>query len=864
MADWTEEELSRIYDEQAGNSGGWSDEELGRIYDAQTQLAPTLWQEAQGVSNQALKGAARLGGFLYDIPKNSMNALRTYEARVAGQPAKYKLDFSTGDKLVEALNNFKPLGLVDIPSEGFSYEPQSTTGKIAGAVAEQLPAVALPIGSLGARASGAVMSGLGAGGVRAAGGSPTQELIASLAAPLTPAAIKTAAVLPKRGIETLIQALMPSKAPVTAAEIVQEALPSKVISDLAKAQRVAANSLDDPLLQYKTPAELSKSVELAGFENDIGRALPEARNAIAEKIYGENGRINARNALVEALVGQEARAIEPIERGELLRQALSSPYKAAKKQGGELYTAAEEAAKDIPIDLVPVEQQAKALYGKYFEPTYGVQPDESTRRIVEALANNTASGKEVNALSSNISQAIRMSPQAGSGRVLSQKGYLSAVGSTLRKAEEQALEGTEAGDLLKEARTSWANMKNTYEKGTVGKVLRKGRDGENLILDENVAKRLWSSPTATRQYIKAAQSNPEALELLKGHAVNELTSKTQGKQWVDWVNSHKTQIKDLFGEDAKAFVAVSKDILSENWVGDAAKAASMRQSTTAQVNAIRESKLWLTKALQSRATSIGATIAGAGTGGMTGGIGTVVGGATGGYLGYQVEKAAGNTQKAVNEILLKASMDKDTLRALMQKPTPQSMKTIFQGIAKTAANSEVAAIATGLAKSVGGDRSPEDIGMRDATGQTYLTPQALKREESMDMNTAPQAQVQLLDAIESVESDGDINALSPKSARGAYQFIDATGKEYHRRLGIKEPYDPSNKAQQRKLAEAYLSDLLTKYEDERIAIAGYNYGEPKLDKVLKGNTSARWEDVVNLLPKETRNYVPRVLNRLKG
>jgi hypothetical protein len=218
----------------------------------------------------------------------------------------------------------------------------------------------------------------------------------------------------------------------------------------------------------------------------------------------------------------------------------------------------------------------------------------------------------------------------------------------------------------------------------------------------------------------------------------------------------------------------------------------------------------------------------------------------------------------VNQVLLDLSMNDPSMATkLASKATPKNIDSIFDRIAKEGLADTPRVASVQLINALSRkDRPAEDIGMRDATGQTYLTPQALKREEAMKEKQKPA--MSLLDAIESAESDGDINALSPKGARGAYQFMDATGKEYHRRLGIKEPYDSSNKAQQRKLAEAYLSDLLTKYEDERIAIAGYNYGEPKLDKVLNGNTSARWEDVVSLLPKETRNYVPKVINRLKG
>lgn len=124
----------------------------------------------------------------------------------------------------------------------------------------------------------------------------------------------------------------------------------------------------------------------------------------------------------------------------------------------------------------------------------------------------------------------------------------------------------------------------------------------------------------------------------------------------------------------------------------------------------------------------------------------------------------------------------------------------------------------------------------------------------------------LLKAVKSVESAGNRLAVSNKGAKGAYQLMDATGREYHRRLGLKEKYDPFNESQAKVLAEAFLSDLKARYADDRIAIAAYNLGETRMNNAIKmrGLTAktARWEDIYQLLPNETREYAPKVVSRI--
>jgi hypothetical protein len=103
---------------------------------------------------------------------------------------------------------------------------------------------------------------------------------------------------------------------------------------------------------------------------------------------------------------------------------------------------------------------------------------------------------------------------------------------------------------------------------------------------------------------------------------------------------------------------------------------------------------------------------------------------------------------------------------------------------------------------------------------------------------------QLLRAVEHVESHGDPKAVSPKGAKGRYQLMDRTAKKPG--LGVKPMQNRSQK-EQRRFARAYLDALLKHYHgDVKLALAAYNGGVGRVDRVLA------------MMPKETREYVAKV------
>jgi hypothetical protein len=98
----------------------------------------------------------------------------------------------------------------------------------------------------------------------------------------------------------------------------------------------------------------------------------------------------------------------------------------------------------------------------------------------------------------------------------------------------------------------------------------------------------------------------------------------------------------------------------------------------------------------------------------------------------------------------------------------------------------------------------------------------------------------LLGSIMRAESAGQNDARSPVGARGAFQFMPATAKEY----GI-DPLDPIQAADG---AARYLRKSLDKFGNLPEAVASYNAGPGRIAKTgVKG------------APRETRSYVEKVL-----
>ena len=114
-----------------------------------------------------------------------------------------------------------------------------------------------------------------------------------------------------------------------------------------------------------------------------------------------------------------------------------------------------------------------------------------------------------------------------------------------------------------------------------------------------------------------------------------------------------------------------------------------------------------------------------------------------------------------------------------------------------------------------------------------------------------------LRALPIIESALTTTAVSPVGATGLWQFMPSTGKSYGLEVNslVDERRDPVRATQ---AACRYLKDLYAIYNDWILAIAAYNCGPGNVNKALAraGEEARTFWDIYDLLPRETRGYVP--------
>ena len=115
-----------------------------------------------------------------------------------------------------------------------------------------------------------------------------------------------------------------------------------------------------------------------------------------------------------------------------------------------------------------------------------------------------------------------------------------------------------------------------------------------------------------------------------------------------------------------------------------------------------------------------------------------------------------------------------------------------------------------------------------------------------------------------IESGFNPKAQSPAKAGGLWQFISETGQRYG--LTVNKRVDERNQPEKATdAALAYLSDLHDRFGSWYLAAAAYNTGENRVGRIMRQvtgsekGTDADYYRISNLLPKETREYVPMMI-----
>ncbi len=117
-------------------------------------------------------------------------------------------------------------------------------------------------------------------------------------------------------------------------------------------------------------------------------------------------------------------------------------------------------------------------------------------------------------------------------------------------------------------------------------------------------------------------------------------------------------------------------------------------------------------------------------------------------------------------------------------------------------------------------------------------------------------------ALVLVESAGLPAALSPKGARGIWQFMPDTARRYG--LVVTADLDERTEVVKSTVAAArYLHDLYQRFGDWQLAFAAYNAGEQTVERAVARTGYSDFSRMDRALPEETRNYVPAVLRAIE-
>jgi membrane-bound lytic murein transglycosylase D len=150
------------------------------------------------------------------------------------------------------------------------------------------------------------------------------------------------------------------------------------------------------------------------------------------------------------------------------------------------------------------------------------------------------------------------------------------------------------------------------------------------------------------------------------------------------------------------------------------------------------------------------------------------------------------------------------------------------------------------------------------SSMTVYLDRMAKYEDMIASELAQRDMPQSLIYLPMIESGFNPKARSKVRASGLWQFMTATARRFGLTVNHKvdERYDPERATQ---AALKYLSYLHDRFGSWYLAAAAYNSGEGTVSKALKRvtgktkGTDADFYRIASRLPKETREYVPKLI-----
>jgi soluble lytic murein transglycosylase-like protein len=209
-------------------------------------------------------------------------------------------------------------------------------------------------------------------------------------------------------------------------------------------------------------------------------------------------------------------------------------------------------------------------------------------------------------------------------------------------------------------------------------------------------------------------------------------------------------------------------------------------------------------------------------------------------------------------------------QGLQTAPQPVQSQDLFAGWHASLSDAADRTLAAAVADKSWMKTPEVAVGAADPSSTTAIDPlvrvrAAIQRVQQLRPTIEPilrqEGVPSELSAIVLVESGGQITALSPKGARGVWQFMPGTARRY----GLVVTADRDERVEVVKSTRAaarYLRDLHQQFGDWQLAFAAYNAGELAVEHAASRTGHRNFSSIQSALPQETRNYVPAVLNAI--
>ena len=705
---------------------------------------------------------------------------------------------------------------------GLAGAPFKAAGVGANTALEMLTSQATPL-ALASAASGSV----GAQGAQdLTGDTVIAPILGALAAGSLPS-------IASNSLSSLKAAFLPA----TEAEVQgSAALAFKDATQLTPQQIEAAiaSRPQDALGAKMTTAEITQNAGAAQLEKSLAAS---GQPGMADAYNARGGqREAARNAMLNSMT-----PVEAVNKEGLGSRLIDKATEVKQQLSDAAMTLWEKLPRDIPIktsgEKLAVSSVANSRGG------FGEGLPSRTRNLVDQFLG--AGKTEGKVITTGALQDIR----SDALRFLRDKDvtpFETRVLNTLREnidsAMEKNLSGTAFEDWLA-ARRATATGAELFSPSTVGGALT--REGAN---PSTALTRAFKGDSRSVEELQAAlHRDPQLFEEVKRGVLDTIGRDTAGNltpaKMKKFVTSNEEGLKALFGEEHYGqMTRIFEDLASEAGVKDLATRASKGGSSTAQN---------LTVAGVVNDLAVGSLLPKTGV------------------LAKAAEKlqgvfgAAGNADK-VKEILFRASLEPDFALLLSKAPTDTRVFNLADRLStmvKDAGFFGATSATLEGARTQESQRSParavNDLAssariQNSARPSAASSPKSLSEAAQQQLgvresrisspdslassaeNQAPRSYQdglgQLLDAVKHVESRGNTKAVSPVGAKGPYQLMDATGKEYHDKLGIKAAYDPFDESQSRQIAAAILQDYYQMFGDWNLAVQAYHTGPGNIRK----------------------------------